>query len=39
MKAGSDIAPGQLVADDEVISRGTLDYFRNRRSAAPAVAG
>ena len=34
MKTASDIAPDQLVEEDEVISRGTLDYFRRKRSAA-----
>jgi hypothetical protein len=33
MKTASDIAPDQLVEEDEVISRGTLDYFRRKRSA------
>ena len=36
MKTASDIAPDQLVENDEVISRGTLDYFRRKRSAAPS---
>src|SRR5262249_25270319 len=39
MKAASDIAPDQLVVEDEVISRGTLDYFKTRRSAVPSYAG
>jgi phenylalanine-4-hydroxylase len=33
MKTASDIAPGQLIEGDEVISRGTLDYFRRKRPA------
>jgi len=33
MKTASDIAPDQLVEEDEVISRGTLDYFRRKLSA------
>jgi phenylalanine-4-hydroxylase len=33
MKTASDIAPDQLIEGDEVISRGTLDYFRRKRSA------
>jgi phenylalanine-4-hydroxylase len=39
MKTASDIAPDQLIAGDKVISRGTLDYFKNRRSSAPSKAG
>jgi phenylalanine-4-hydroxylase len=34
MKTACDVAPDQLVEEDEVISRGTLDYFRRKRSAA-----
>jgi phenylalanine-4-hydroxylase len=33
MKTASDIAPDQLVAGDEIITEGTLDYFRRKRSA------
>jgi len=33
MKTASDIAPDRLVEEDEVISRGTLDYFRRKLSA------
>ena len=36
MKTASDIAPDQLVAADEIMSRGTLDYFKNRRSSSPS---
>jgi phenylalanine-4-hydroxylase len=33
MKTASDIAPDQLVAGDEVITRGTLDYFTRNNQA------
>ena len=35
MRTASDIAPDQVLAGDEVISRGTLDYFKRKRVAAP----
>lgn len=32
MKTRSDIAPDQLIEGDEVVTRGTLGYFKQRRS-------
>jgi phenylalanine-4-hydroxylase len=39
IKTAPDIAPDHLVAGDEVISKGTLDYFKRKRAAAPSRAG
>jgi hypothetical protein len=33
MTTASDIAPDQLVAGDEVITAGTLDYFKRNDQA------
>jgi phenylalanine-4-hydroxylase len=34
MITASDIAPDQVIAGDDVISKGTLDYFKRKRLAA-----
>jgi phenylalanine-4-hydroxylase len=35
LAGAGDIAPDQIIAGDKVLTKGTLDYFRDKRSLAP----